>query len=114
MTETTQHSKNDLPAQDTELVVTPEVEIDVDFDGDAVEMIAAACDQRSTLQLQTGAGVEILTVQLAANESYGWATNHDYVGATNPMAGEVIGKAMASCGTATAATMKFGVLYDSV
>jgi len=47
-----------------------------------------------------------------AGEGWTWATD---TGVTNPLAGDPVGKAMVSNGDSTgAATLKIGILYDSL
>jgi len=101
---------DNLPTQDTVIIVTPRVEIDVDFDGDNVEMIAAVCPRRAHLEFLTDADVSIKVQELTAAEPWSWVADQ---GVTNPLTGDPVGKIQASCGEATAATLKIGVLYDS-
>lgn len=101
---------DNLPAQDTVVVVGVRQEIDVDFGGDDVEMIAASSDKRAHIEFLTAADASIEAVELLANEAWSWATN---TGVTNPLAANTVGKVQASCGEAAAAALKLGVLYDS-
>jgi hypothetical protein len=99
-----------LPAQSTALVVTPRVEIDIDFDGDLVQMIAVLCTKRGHIEFLTNADVSIKAKELTANEAWSWIAGQ---GITNPLTGDPVGKIQATCGEAATATLKTGVLYNS-
>ena len=102
---------DNLPTQDTALVVTPRVEIDTDFDGDLLKMIAASTDKRAHVEFLTEADVSIHAVELVDSEGWCWIKDQ---GVSNPLTGDPVGKAQASCGVATAGTiLTVGVLYDS-
>ena len=100
-----------LPAQDTALVVTKVVVIDTDFDGDLMEMIAAASTKRGHIAFRDSTPTVLKAVELTANEAWAWATGTEI---TNPLAGNPVNDIRASNGDASAAaTLKLGVLYDS-
>lgn len=99
-----------LPDVDSEIVATPRVTIDTDFDGDLAEILAAVSTKRSHLEFRENDGTLVKAVELLAGEPWAWAKN---IGYTNPLAGEPVGKIDASCGETAAATLKIAVLYDS-
>jgi hypothetical protein len=102
---------DNLPVQDTAVVMTKQVVIDTDFDGDLVQMIAAVNTQKGNLDFQTNADVSILARGLVANEAWQWAAD---TGAANPLTGDPVGKVRASNGSATVdSVLKIGVVYAS-
>lgn len=103
-------SGDNLPAATTALVVTKQVTIDVDFDGDKVEMIVVSNSKRVHLDFQEGDGTSIKARDIPAGEGWSWVASQ---GITNPLTGNPVGKIQATSGEATAATLKIGVLYSS-
>jgi len=93
------------------MVVTEQVLIDIDVDGDKINMIAAESDQTSHVEFLEAGPASIAGVKLLANEAWTWLLNGEY---TNPLAGSVVVQVEASCGNAdTAASLKIGILYNS-
>ncbi len=104
-------SGDNLPTQDAAVVVTEHKVIDVDFDGDQLEILVASCNKRCHLEFTTDADASIKAVEIPAGEARMWFTS-DWT--TNPLAGQVVGKILATCGHATeAGSLKIGGLYDS-
>lgn len=99
-----------LPAQDTALIVGVRQEIDSDFDGDLLELLALACDRRAHVELLTEADASLLAVELPAGGVWDWLSER---GVTNPLAGQTVGKFQASCGETQAGALQVGVLYGS-
>ena len=99
-----------LPAEDAAIVVTKQVTIDVDFDGDNVEMIVVSNSARVHLDFQESGGTSIAALDIPAHEGWSWCADQ---GVTNPLTGNPVGKIQASSGEAAAATLKIGVLYAS-
>lgn len=101
-----------FPAEDTAIVVTPQVQIDMTFDGDNVPMVFAHSTQRAHLNFQESDGTVIAAAEIAAaGEGFVWAED---MGIANPLTGDAIAKVLASNGSSsTAATLKLGLLYDS-
>ena len=94
-----------------DMIVTKQVSIDTDFVGNAVEMMAAACDKDSHIEFRAAAS-SIAGVTIPAGEAWPWIKNGGY---TNPLAGETVANIKASCGDAdNAAVLRLGILYDSV
>jgi len=105
-------SGDNLPTQDSAIVVTARVEIDVDFDGDLVELIGVGSNKRAHVEFQESDGTEIMAQEIPAGEGWSWAADQ---GVANPLTGNPVGKVQASCGdSASAAALKIGVVYDSV
>ncbi len=103
---------DNLPAQDDAVVVTPRVEVDLDFDADKALVTAAGSSGRAHVEFTTEADASVYTYELAANGAWHWVKDQ---GTTNPLAGNIVGKAQVSCGeSAQGCELKIGVLYDSV
>lgn len=102
---------DDLPAQDTVIVVTKRVEIAAAFDGDDLKLIGAAANKRAHIEFTTSGDVSIKAVELPVNEGWGWVCDQ---GITNPLAGSEVAKIQATCGDGSSATtLKVAALYDS-
>jgi len=100
-----------LPAQGTALTVCVEVEINLDVDGDDIEMIAVSATKRSHLVFQTSAPADLLALEIPANEGWEWFSGGPV---SNPLTGNPIDRVVASNGDSTAAsTLKIGLLYNS-
>jgi len=100
-----------FPAQDTAVVITEQVVIDLEIDGDALVCIAAGADQRAHLEFHDGVTTSIAAAEIpAAGESWSWVEDSGY---TNPLAGDVTEEIRCSNGSTTAATLKLGGLYNS-
>ena len=100
-----------LPATTTAVVVTKQVEINSDIDGDDVQLIVAKCDQRANMDFQDSGNASLAAVELVADEQWYWAADS---GITNPLTGNAVDAIHASNGSSTSvATLQVGVLYDS-
>ena len=103
---------DNLPAQDTAVVVDEQVVINTDFDGDDLEMIAVHSNRRGHVDFQDSGSASLKAQELTVNEPWWWASG---TGVANPLTGNPVDKALVSNGdSANAATLKIGVLYDSV
>lgn len=101
-----------LPAATTAIVITKRVEIDEQFDGDVLNLLAVNCDQRAHVEFEESGGTTVKAQELIANEPWIWVDNQSY---TNPLTGNAIGKIQASNGSGTtAATLKILGLKDTV
>ena len=104
-------SGDDLPDNDTDMVVTEQVQITADFDGDDVQLIEVGCGQRCHLDFQDSASASLAAVDVAAGEKWGWAASQAIA---NPLTGNATADIFASNGSSTvAATLKIGVLFDT-
>jgi hypothetical protein len=102
---------DNLPAEATALVVTPVVEINTDFDGDDVQLIAVHCTTRANVAFLDSGDAVLSAQELVANEAWSWAAD---TGAANPLTGNPVDYCYFSNGdSATAGTLKLVVLYDS-
>lgn len=99
-----------LPAQSTALIVTLRIEIDTDFDGDLVKMIAAHSNKRAHVEFLEEGDASILARELVANAAWTWISDQ---GVANPLTGNPVGKLQVSCGEAAVGELKVGVLYNS-
>ncbi len=99
-----------LPAQDTTVTASVQTEIDADFDGDNMKMLAIHGTKRLHVDFQDSGSVSLYAAELAANEVDWWASDS---GESNPLAGNPVDKVRASTGATEAATCKIGVLFDS-
>lgn len=105
-------SGDDLPSQGVAVVVTEQVTINADFDGDDAVLIVAQSNRRANLAFQEEDGTAVAAIEIPAGEGFSWTTDSPF---TNPLTGNAIGKIQASCGdSSNAATLRFALLYDSV
>ena len=100
-----------LPAQDTAINMDTQTEINTDFDGDDMKMLAVVSTKRGHVHFQEEDGTDIKAQEMLAGEGWTWASD---TGITNPLTGNPVGQVLVSNGDATGATtLKIGVLYDS-
>ena len=100
---------DNLPAEDATLTLQVQQVLNLDFDGDAVEAMAAACGARGRLQFYSDAVLE-LGVDLAANAPWIWWESG--VG-SNPLAGKSITHATITQASTSEVTFRLGIDYDS-
>ena len=102
-----------LPVATTPLVVTKEVEINADFDGDDALIVAAMSTKRAHLQFVAADNSILFAIELAnANEPWTWISDQ---GIANPLTGDAVDRIVASNGDAGGVgTLTFACLYDSV
>ncbi|MCC6910062.1 MAG: hypothetical protein IT430_19175 [Phycisphaerales bacterium] len=99
-----------LPAVSTAITAAEQVVIATDFDGANLVAVGALCTARGHLSFQE-TGVTELSVDLNSREAWFWL---DQSTAPNPLVSTVVGAIKAShAGSAAAATLDLGVLYDS-
>jgi len=99
-----------LPAQGTAVVVTKQVTIDTDFDGDLVTLIVVSADKAAHVQFRTVTPTVLKAQRLVANEGWDWASGQG----NNPLSGNPVDHVKATNGDGAAdATLKIGVLYAS-
>lgn len=86
-------SGSNLPPQDTSLIVTKQVDLDVTFDGDYLVLIGAIAKRGGLLLFRDSAGALIGDpVRLRADIPWGWATGRGL----NPLAGNAVVRATVS------------------
>ncbi len=88
-----QGAGDDLPAQDTAVVVTKPISLDVTFDGDNLVLIAASTSQRSHLTFVDAGGLTLAAVEIGTQEAWVWISG---VGVANPLAGNPVAVIKAS------------------
>lgn len=98
-----------LPADETNLVVCKEVEIESLWTGNLAQLIAVSCDQDCQVRFCDDGDVELLALELLANSPYFWNVGS---GLTNPVAGDSVAKMVVSNGTVVAGTLKSSVLLS--
>lgn len=99
-----------LPDTDTAVVVGLQVEIDTDFAGNNVEMVACRITQRAIADFRAVAA-SVVAVKLAAAEAWHWISGQNIA---NPLADELVDVVRVSNGSIATATVELGVLYQSV
>lgn len=102
---------DNLPALSTAVFICKQTTINVDFDGDDVEVLAALCNVRGHLLFEESDGTDIAETELTAGESYSYTSETN---ATNPFTGDPVGLIKASVGSAaTTAYLRLGVLLNT-
>ncbi len=106
---------DNLPTEDAEVIISEQVEINIDFDGDDMEMLVVGCDQRCSADFQDSGGTVLLHKEIpqpgtGQKNLYSWV---DGVNGTRPITGNAVDKVMASNATVTEATLQIGVLINS-
>ena len=100
-----------LPAEDSAITADEQIEINTDFDGDDMSMLAVVSTLRGHVCFCEDDGTVLAAQELTANEGWTWASD---TGVTNPLTGNPVGKVLLTNGASTgASTTKIGVLYDS-
>ena len=85
----------DLPPEGTAIVMAPQVDLDVTFDGDNLVLIAAATTQRSHLTFVDAGGATLQAIEFGPGEAWMWVAN---TGTTNPLSGNAVATVRASNG----------------
>lgn len=104
---------DDLPDEDTALVVTKRAPIDVYFVGNTLKLLIACCKQRRVrLTFEDSGGAALFSRDLPAGEPFYWASDQ---GVTNPLAGETVASVQASNGESSGeGTIQVGAKIDSM
>lgn len=103
-----------LPAQDTAVVVTIQVEIDWPYDGDMVDAMLLHSSQIAHLDFQESDTTQVAEFLLdtSANTGY-YEAWYESSGVSNPLTGNECANIMASnSSSSTAATLKMAFLID--
>ena len=94
------------------VVITKEVSIDVDFDGDLLQLIAVTALNRVGVRFVDSGSATLKAVDNPAGELWKWAKN---AGEANPLTGNPVDSIKAANGQSDAATTcNIAGLYDSV
>lgn len=101
---------DNLPVEDTEIVVSTQQILDSDFDPDKVEMIACMADVTAHVDMQEDDDTSILALELTASEPWYWADENGY---SRPFTGDPVGQVKVSNGTTTAGNFQLGLVYNS-
>lgn len=100
-----------LPAQDTAVTVDEQTTLDLDFDGDKLQMIVAGSTKDGHITFEDSGDAVLDSAVLKANEPYSFVKN---TGQTNPLTGNPVDEIKVSnADSSAAATFKLGGLYDS-
>lgn len=102
---------DNLPIATTVITAATVVEIDIDVDGDLVQLLALSCNKKCHVDIQESDNSQIVGISLAANEPVVWIADLS-IGA-NPLAGAVVAKIITANGETAEATLKIGMLYES-
>ena len=92
------------------VVVGVRQEIDVDFDGDLVELIAAHCPRRAHVEFLTNADVSLKAQELTAGDAWSFVAD---TGVANPLTGDPVGKLQVSCGETIGGLFNLIGIFDS-
>ena len=100
-----------LPSATTEVVADVVEVLDVDFDGDDLELFAAAMDRRGHIVFEDSGDAEIDAAELIANEPYMYI---DGMTASNPLTGNPVDEVhIANGDSSLVATFRLGGTYNS-
>jgi hypothetical protein len=106
---------DNLPVATTPVVVAKVLNIDSDFAGDKIEMIAAVCGNDAAVGFYSSADALLLQLKLSGGDPQGepwwWVKG---AGVANPLAGVTVGYILVGNGEAVPATFNLAALYDSV
>lgn len=102
---------DNLPNQNTSVVVCKRTVISTSFNGDLIELLGAVASVAGHVHFQQADGTHIDAEPLTAGEAYQIIRGTG----TNPLAESVVGQVSVSVNdTGTTAQLQFGALYDSV
>ncbi len=93
-----QGAGDNLPTEDTDVVVSVQQTLDVTFDGDNLVLIAASASRRSHLTFLDAGGAVIMAVELGADEAWAWVSD---TGVANPLSGNAVASIAVSNGDGT-------------
>jgi len=102
---------DNLPADDAAVVVCKQTVINIDFDGDDAELVAAHCTKRAHLSFLDSGDAVLKAQELVSGEPWFWAADS---GIANPLTGNAIDEIRASNGETAAAVLKIAALVDNV
>jgi hypothetical protein len=108
---------DNLPADTTAVVVCKQTSIDIDVVGDNVQALIVQASKRASVDFQEAGPASIVAFDIPEAEAVAWINETTETSApayTNPLGGKTVVSAAASSGSTTAATLKIGVLYNSV
>lgn len=100
-----------LPAQSTAVVITKQIEVNADFDGDDMVLFYAYANVRAHLDFQDSGGASLFALELDdENPLYWWASDTEIA---LPITGNAVAAIFISNGTTSAGTLKTGCLLST-
>lgn len=99
-----------LPATLYDVVISVQIEVDTDYDGDLIEIIACKSTVLAMVDIRTSSASK-QAQKLAANASWFWITEWGY---DNPFDSSVIDVIRVSNGSTSAGVVLISTLYQSV
>ncbi len=99
-----------LPTEAATIIAAARVEINTDFDGDDMVMIAVFANKRAHIDFLDVGPASLKACELIEKEAWTWASN---MGIDNPLTGNPVDTIQTSAGTTGETTLKIAVLYDS-
>lgn len=104
-------SGDNLPAESTALVVTKQVEVEAEFEGDALQLAAMSSSTRCHVVFIDDLDAQCLAIEIVAGCFWSWIAD---TGVTNPLAGKSLAKLLVSNGQSdTAAAFRFAAMVDA-
>lgn len=101
-----------LPTLNSDVTADVRVEVNTDFDGDDVLMVAMKSTRKGHFDFQDVGDATLHQAKFVADEPWFWVSD---TGASNPLTGNPVDKLFLSNGdSANVATVRLGILYDSV
>lgn len=103
---------DDFPDSDTAAVISRELTIPSEFDGDDVTVIAAKSTKRTHLRfIDSDSALVGAQLELSANVPWGWFTAF---GAVNPLTGNAVASIRVACGEADDAVLHIAGLQNAI
>jgi len=101
-----------LPTANSAVTVGIVEDLDVDFDGDNLELLAAMSDRRGHIVFEDAGNTVVAAAELTASEPYMYVAN---MTASNPLTGNAIDQVRIANGNSSSnATFKLGGTYNSL
>jgi len=106
---------DDLPASDTTITIAPTTQLDLDLDGDNLELLVVHSTRAGHAHFRTtdtsGAGGSVKAIELYASEAWQWT---DDSGITNPFTGDAMTAVdVANFNTSNTATLSIVAIFNS-
>jgi hypothetical protein len=108
--ETPAGAGDSLPDEDTACVVCVQTSIETTFDADSAEIMCLYCPTDAVVDFRASAA-SVAAVKLEGGAAWWWVNGQGFA---NPLTGDPIDEIIVSNGGTSAATLKIGVLYQSV
>lgn len=102
---------DNLPVLTTVVYAGKETTIDTDFTANDLEYLLVHATARASVEFKSEADASHLEIDVAADQAWDWMSD---LGVANPMAGDTVGKIVASSGSTTAATVTISALINTV